>query len=56
MYYSININNNEQTLEVKQPEILLLKEIYGGDGWLGSEPAWNIRSCTVINNILFECE
>ena len=56
MYYSININDNEQTLEVKQPEILLLKEIYGEDGWLGSSPAWNIRHCTVINSILYGCE
>ena len=56
MFWSINITNNEQTLEVKQPEILLLKEIYGEDGWLGSSPAWNIRHCTVINSILLGCE
>jgi predicted Zn-dependent protease len=56
MYYSININDNQQMLEVKQPEILLLKEIYGADGWLGSSPLWNIRNCTVINSILLECE
>ena len=56
MYPSININNNEQTLEVKQPEILLLKEIYGEDGWLGSSPIWNIRNCIVIDNVLYGCE
>ena len=56
MYSTINITDNEQTLEVKQPEILLLKEIYGEDGWLGIAPAWNIRHCTVINSILLGCE
>ena len=56
MFWSINITNNEQTLEVKLPEILMLKEIYGEDGWLGSSPAWNIRHCTVINSILLGCD
>ena len=56
MFSIININNNEQMLEVKQPEILLLKEIYGADGWLGSSPSWNIRNCIVIDSILHGCE
>ena len=56
MYYSINLSDTTQSLEVKRPEILMLKEIYGEDGWLGTEPAWNIKSCTVINSILYGCE
>jgi hypothetical protein len=56
MFSIININNNEQMLEVKQPEILLLKEIYGADGWLGSSPSWIIRNCIVIDSILHGCE
>jgi len=56
MYYSMNLNDKEQLLEVKRPEILMLKEIYGEDGWLGSSPAWIIKSCTLINNLLFGCE
>ena len=56
MYYSININDNQQMLEVKQPEILLLKEIYGADGWLGSSPSWSVRNCIVIDSILHGCE
>jgi predicted Zn-dependent protease len=56
MYYSINLSDTQQSLEVKRPEILMLKEIYGEDGWLGTEPAWNIRSCTVINTILYGCK
>ena len=56
MFSIININNNEQMSEVKQPEILLLKEIYGADGWLGSSPSWNIRNCIVIDSILLGCE
>ena len=56
MYYSIDLNDKEQLLEVKRPEILMLKEIYGEDGWLGSSPAWIIKSCTVINSILYGCK
>ena len=56
MYYSINLSDTTQSLEVKRPEILMLKEIYGEDGWLGTEPAWNIKSCTVINSILYGCD
>jgi hypothetical protein len=55
MYYSVNLSDTTQLLEVKRPEILMLKEIYGEDGWLGSSPAWNIRSCLVINTILYGC-
>lgn len=44
MYYSIDLNDKEQWLEVKLPEILMLKEIYGEDGWLGSSPAWIVKS------------
>lgn len=56
MYYSIDLNDKEQWLEVKLPEILMLKEIYGEDGWLGSSPAWIVKSCTIINNLLFGCK
>jgi len=56
MYYSMNLNDKEQLLEVKRPEILMLKEIYGEDGWLGTESAWIIKSCTIINNLLFGCQ
>lgn len=56
MYYSINLNDEDQILQVMQPEITTIKELYGEDGWLGQTPAWKIRGCAVINTIVKSCE
>jgi hypothetical protein len=56
MYYAININDKNQILQVKLPEMRMIAELYGEDGWLDKIPPWNIRSCSVINTIVYDCE
>ena len=54
MYYAINVNS-KQILSVKIPDIQMIKELYGEDGWVGMTPPWNIRSCMVTGDITYNC-
>jgi len=56
MYYSIDINNKNETLTVKTPEIQMIEGLYGSDGWTGMTPPWNIRSCMVLETVLYDCK
>ena len=55
MYYSIKINDKNEILTLKIPDIQMIKELYGEDGWVGMTPPWNIRSCMVTGDITYNC-
>jgi len=56
MYYSIDINNKNEILTAKSPEIQMISLLYGSDGWVDRTPPWKIRSCMVTNNTLYNCK
>lgn len=55
MYFSMNLKDNNQHLTLKNPDILMIKKLYGEDGWLGDKPVWITKSCIVLENILQGC-
>jgi len=55
MYFSMDINEPENILYVQPPDIAMIVELYGEDGWKDSTPPWNVRDCGFINNIIYNC-
>jgi hypothetical protein len=56
MYYSINLNDSKQKLQVKLPEMRMIEQLYGEDGWKDKTPIWTIKECNVINSIVYDCK
>lgn len=55
MYFSINLNDPNQKLQVRLPEMQMVAQLYGEDGWVDRTPPYNIKECNVVNSIIYDC-
>tara|TARA_R110002096_G_scaffold428749_1_gene640833 strand:- start:95 stop:880 length:786 start_codon:yes stop_codon:yes gene_type:complete len=55
MYPSLD-TRNIGAMEIKQPELIMIGEMYGTDGWGGYEYPLVVKQCSFISGLMYDCK